>query len=97
MTITANAPHHLRPRRVTRTIADDGIVDDLAIDLALTGRDDIRLTGLERWHAVHRGLERGMAINAIRLALHISHEVAKQIAAQPEPGTPPRPAVAAAA
>lgn len=89
MTITANAPHHQRPAawHCNTTLTDDGIVDDVAIDYALAGRRDIRLTDTERWHAVQRGLRRGMSLNAISKALRISHRIATQISEQPPPGT----------
>lgn len=76
------------PEATPFTDCGDGsdIVDDIAIELALNGHL-VRLTSLEKRHAVHRGLAAGMGLTSIAKALRMSGGNVNYLAhkALPEP------------
>ncbi|WFE45326.1 hypothetical protein [Verrucosispora sp. WMMD1129] len=59
--------------------ADDDLIDEIAVDLALTGQQ-VRLTRAERDRAIAVGLARGLTSAAIADRLHISGSTANHIA-----------------
>lgn len=61
-------------------------VDEVAVERALTGQP-VPLTKPERHHAVHRGIAQRMPVYLIAERLHMSHAVAKELAAEPLPDT----------
>lgn len=68
----------------TDTDGDANVVDDIAIELALNG-ELVRLTNLEKRHAVHRGLAAGMTATAISKALRMSGANVHYLAGRPLP------------
>jgi hypothetical protein len=60
------------------------VVDGEAVRRALAG-ERLRLTPIERHHAVHRGVAAGMPLSAITRALHISYAQGRELAEQPLP------------
>lgn len=62
----------------------DSFVDDVAVARALRG-ERIRLTRLERHHAVHRGVAAGMALQRIADALHLSYHTTFTLSHEPLP------------
>jgi len=60
------------------------VVDGVAVDQALAGAP-IRLTSLERHHAVHVGLARGISLSLISDRLHVSYTTAQALAVEPPP------------
>ncbi|MFF0821199.1 hypothetical protein ACFYUR_12510 [Micromonospora haikouensis] len=62
----------------------DDLVDDVAIEMALNG-EMVKLTRLERHHAVHRGKQSGMTLAAIERALRLSGSYVNELAHRPLP------------
>lgn len=58
---------------------DAGLVDEVAVTRALAGDTTIRLTDAERVHAVRVGLDRGMSVTAVAVALRMSNVRVRQI------------------
>jgi DNA-binding CsgD family transcriptional regulator len=63
---------------------DDTIVDRVVLDRALAGGCP-PMTPLERHHAIHLGVRRGMTLSLIAARLHISHTNARKWAKEPLP------------
>jgi hypothetical protein len=59
-------------------------VDSVAVEQALDGAP-IQLTPIERHHAVHTGLARGISLSLISDRIHVSYATAQTLAAQPLP------------
>lgn len=57
---------------------DTGLIDPIAVDRALAGHD-VTLTETERIHAVHVGLDRGMAVTAVAVALGMNNQRVRAI------------------
>lgn len=60
------------------------VVDVVAIERVLAG-DEVRLTPLERHHAVHAGIAREISLSLIAHRIHVSYTTAQALAAQPLP------------
>jgi hypothetical protein len=63
---------------------DDTVVDPEQIRRALAGTR-MQLTRLEMHHAVHHGINQGIAVTTIAELLHINHKRAKTLSSQPLP------------
>jgi hypothetical protein len=63
---------------------DDTVVDLERIRRALAGTR-MELTPLEMHHAVHYGIDQGIAVTTIAELLHINHKRAKTLSSQPLP------------
>jgi hypothetical protein len=62
------------------------VVDEVAIQRALTG-ERIKLTRLEKHHAVHAGIDR-LGLNVVAERLHLSGTAAKDLHRRPLPAQP---------
>jgi len=78
------------PLRRRWVLPEDGIVDDLAVELAATGRRAVPLTPTERRLAAARILAAGGTPWRIAVRLHLSgqaaHALAAAIRAEPQAG-----------
>ena len=63
-------------------LADDGIIDLIAVELAVRGTRPVALTGAERQLAAARILARGGTPYLISTRLHVSGSTALTLAAQ---------------
>jgi hypothetical protein len=71
-----------RPAGSRWLLADDGIIDDLAVSIAAAGSRPVALTPAERRLAAKRILTRGGNAGQIAARLHMSHTAARALAAQ---------------
>lgn len=62
----------------------DAVIDDVAIDCALTGAQ-VSLSPLEEHRAVHVGHERGMSVTRLTIRLGISKDKVRRLAGTPLP------------
>ena len=71
-----------RPPRRRLTLADDGIIDLIAVDIAVRGWRTVALTRAERQLAASRILARGGTPYIISKRLHVSGPTALLLAAR---------------
>lgn len=92
--LTVAARHGWVPPEAWRNIDDPDaqpydaapLVDAVAIDQALAGAPT-RLTNLERHHAVHAGVARGISLSLVAHRIHVSYTTAQALAAKPLPAS----------
>jgi hypothetical protein len=71
-----------RPARHRLVLADDGIIDPIAVEIAARGTRTVALTPAERHLAAARILGRGGTPHHIAARLHVSGTTALALAAQ---------------
>jgi hypothetical protein len=65
-------------------LPEDGIIDEVAVEITAAGTRRVRLTETERRHAAARILAAGGSITTIAARLHVSHHRARALANQCE-------------
>jgi hypothetical protein len=68
--------------RPSLLLADDGIIDPVAVEIAVRGARPVALTQAERLHAAARILARGGTPYLISARLHVSGTTARTLAAR---------------
>jgi hypothetical protein len=77
-----------RPPRRRLALADDGIIDPVAMEIAVRGTRTVALTRIERQLAADRILARGGTPYVIAMRLHVSGTTALALAARCPDVTP---------